>query len=876
MEIKLNSSKLNFTTNPQKLMQNLLDFNFGSAFTEIIDINASVENKAFYLLYNVTQKTNVELSKELGQEKINTAENLVVIFKNIESEWKDYFEQEITITKEFFQNVILQNPTYLSKSYQLFEKYLTTIQIDIPDNYYYKYYTSFRENLSSEFQLNKTKYIQLVEFFDNPVQIENEKFNNQIEHYKLINSFYTSELQAEVNESKETLQDLYIEPNFGIYKRNLDQSKYQNAIDFIKVPELDLHAFLNGFFLKGLKYTKDIRDDYNMIFILGQPGQGKTSFCYRVIHDVLSKANGLPEVPLFFIKIRDLHARDFIDDTFTTINNKINQSINFNSDKCLLILDGLDEAYMSGGLTDNDLKILYERLNSTCKQNKNLKVILTSRLNYLNINDPSLDGSLVVKIENLSDEQVKEYMDNFSKFYPQNVLTQKIDNILNLPSFKHIKELFQQPVLIYFIALSNIDVNKKDSRAAIYNKIFDSLAKRSWDKNGQLDHIKIELKDDSKKYSKLLRQYIRNIAFEIYQSKNLHISLKVLSELPSTKLFIKKCFNDSLEKDSEKIKEISKYLLISFYFQQSSKNSDEGAAIEFFHNSLWEYLTAEYIWEENKRIMLNSDEDGELKQVSLEEYFNLLNDLVGDKLLNDEIIENLENIILNEEEKIKTNSFEQSENLFYKITEFDYLLSYDWKKSKLLASEKNYNIFLLSWILLYHSGKSLNKSLTTNGKINNHFFGKSPLAYRNDIKNIIFTEQYYNSIYFNNNSIRNVHFKLLHYDALIFMDNKVDDSKFEHQYFYSGSRVQDNKFKNTDFTYSFFTRDVLLTGNVFNNCRFVEVQIPNQTWYTNFLKNNKFDSSFSKNHKLVSRIEENHDDKKIKNYYIVSKKEEEE
>ena len=871
MEIKLNSSKLNLKVNPQKLMQNLLDFNLGSAFTEIIDINASLENKAYYFLYNVTQKTNVELSKELGQEKINTAENLLVIFNSIESQWRDYFEQEITLTKEFFGNVILHNPEYLSKSYQLFEKYLTRIQIEIPDNYYYKYYTKFRENLSSEFQLNKTKYTDLVEFFDNPVEIENERFNNQIEHYKQINSFYTSKLQAEVNESSETLQDLYVEPNFGVYKRNLDHSKYQSGLDFITAADINIHAFLNDFFLKGLKFSKDIKDNYNMIFVLGQPGQGKTSFCYRVIHDVLKGANGLPEVPLFFVKIRELHAKDFINDTFTTINNKINQDINFNNDKCLLILDGLDEAYMSGGLTDNDLKILYERLNTTCKQNKNLKIILTSRLNYLNVNDPSLDGSLVVKIENLSDEQVKEYIDNFSKFHPQNLLVQKIDDILELKSFEHIKELFQQPVLIYFIALSNIDIGKNDSKSAIYNKIFDSLAKRSWDKNGQLDHIKIELKDDPKKYSKLLRQYIRNIAFEIYQSKNLHISLKALSELPSTKLFIKKCFNDSLQKDSEKIKEISKYLLISFYFQQSSKDSEEGTAIEFFHNSLWEYLTAEYIWEENKRIMLNRDEDGELKQVSLEEYFNLLNDLIGDKSLKYEIIENLENIILNEKKKIKTDSFEQSENLFYKITEFDYLLSFDWKRCKLIASDKAHNIFLLSWILLYHSGKFLNKTLMTNSNINNHFFGKSHLGYENVIENIIFADDYLHSIYLNDNFIRNVHFNLIDYDCLIFNGNKVHDSIFEDQYFYRGSRIQENEFNNTDFIDSIFNKEILFTGNVFNNCKFIEVKIPNQIWYTNFLKKNTFDSSFFKNHELDLRIEENHDLKKVKNYYIISK-----
>ncbi|HRB72090.1 MAG TPA: ATP-binding protein, partial [Flavobacterium sp.] len=488
MEIKLDCSKLNFKVNPQKLIQNLLNFNLGSAVTEIIDINKSIENTAFYLLYNTTHKTNIQLSKELDQEKINRSTNLYVIFNDIENEWKHFLEQEIIITKDFFENIILYNPAYLTKAFHLFEKYLNLLQIYIPENYYYKYYFTFRDNLSSEFQLNKNSYIQLVDFFNNPIETENDKFRNQIDHYTKISSFYTSKLQADVNDSNETLKDLYIEPNFEIYRRNLDASKFQNGSDFVTIKNLDIHTFLNEYFLKGIK-PNDIREDYNMIFILGQPGQGKTSLCYKVVHDVLNETKGLPSKPIFFIKIRDLHARDFINDTFTSINNSINQTINFNNDKCLLILDGLDEAYMSGGLTDNDLKILYNRLNITCKQNKNLKIILTSRLNYLDINDPSLDGSLVVKLDILSDEQIKKYLDNFSKFYPKNILTKKINHILHSKDFKHIKELFQQPVLMYFIALSNININKNDSRAAIYNKIFDSLAKRSWDKNGQLSHI---------------------------------------------------------------------------------------------------------------------------------------------------------------------------------------------------------------------------------------------------------------------------------------------------------------------------------------------------------------------------------------------------
>ena len=142
----------------------------------------------------------------------------------------------------------------------------------------------------------------------------------------------------------------------------------------------------------------------------------------------------------------------------------------------------------------------------------------------------------------------------------------------------------------------------------IYEKIFSSLAKRSWDKNGQLSYIKKDLKVDSTKYEKLLREYIRNIAFAIYQSPNLYITISQLLQLEATSIFIKNCFDENFELSQEKIKEVSKYLLISFYFQESNNNSNSETAIEFFHNSLWEYLTAEYMWNKNKKTIFRCGE----------------------------------------------------------------------------------------------------------------------------------------------------------------------------------------------------------------------------------------------------------------------------
>ncbi|MFC6095616.1 NACHT domain-containing protein [Flavobacterium qiangtangense] len=865
MEIKLDGSKLNFRVNYQKVFQNLFDFNLGSTVTEIINIDSTKESAAFALLFNVAHKTNITLSKELDQEKINKTQNLVDIYSEVESELLLFLNERVLLNKDFFDNIIQFNPGYLTKSYNLFTKYLTLIEIEIPANYNYLYYVAFRKNLLEEYSDLKEKYNILADFFDNPVSDANDSFNKLISHYEDIEKNFTSKLQSGVEESSETLKDLYVAPFFKIHNKNFKQ-ECSHDFDALE-EETDINIFLNNFVLKN-ELPKSLRENYNMIFILGQPGQGKTSLCYKLIFDILNKKNGLPEIPFFFIKIRDLHAKDFVNDTFITINKAIQQKIDFNVDKCLLILDGLDEAYMSGGLTDNDLKNLYERLNKTSRHNKNLKIILTSRLNYLNANDPSIEGSLVLKIDILDKTQIKEYLKKFKKFYPQNILVERVDEILEDKRYEHIGELLQQPVLMYFIALTNIDIEENDSKAKIYNKIFDSLAKRSWDKNGQLSHIKTELRSNHEKYSKYLRQYIRSLAFEIYQSPYLHITLNKLISLDSTQEFIKKCFNESIASDTEAIKDVSKYLLVSFYFQASHKSQDGDAAIEFFHNSLWEYLTAEFMWEENKRIILTKEEDGDFLPVRIEEYFDTLSKLVGNKEFKSEVRRNLENIISIENSKTKIDIFSQTKDVFYKLLQREMLLSYDWKVEKLSIKEKIHNIFELAWTLFYWNNDSSENRIETNSEFNEFFFdSRSSFYFSYTIKNINFYGSYFHEQYLTQCFVQNVDFD---YEGIIENFNLhsciLNNVKLIN--YYEVHRVTNNNFENVTLDRITFSNDFEIKGNIFKDVKILHSQVPEKNWLERIIKNNTVDEEFTKKHKITIKNSTDGNGKKTEVYYI--------
>ncbi|PBJ13974.1 NACHT domain-containing NTPase [Flavobacterium sp. ACN6] len=867
MEIKLKCSDYTKNLNFKEAVKNVFDFNIGTALTEVVGISQSKEMKAFELLFNTFKTTNTQLKKELGQDILNKTIGLSVISAEFEIAIKNYFEQEIAITKDFFEDILKYNPSYLKESYKIFKLNLRELQIPLPVNFEYEYYSKYRDNLETEFQEKSDYYNELIVFFNNPIFNQNKTFDRQLVHYRSIKSFFINPLQPDIEECKESLKDLYIDPYFKIYKNNTDFRNEDNFEDF-ESPEskISIHTFLDKYFLKGIKYN-DLKANYNMLFLLGQPGQGKTSFCYKVIYDYLENNSGLPKVPLYFIKIRDLVAKDFINDTFNTINKHLCQNLSFEEDSCIIILDGLDEAYMAGGLNDNDLKNLYDRLNKTTQQNNDLKIILTSRLNYLRVSDPCLDKSLVCQLDILSDEQILLYAEKFKVFYPKNNFLKKIKKIIKTKRYIHIKELLQQAVLIYFVAITDIDIDEKDSKANLYDKFFDSLAKRNWDKQrGQLDYIKPKVKEDYKLYTKYLRRYIRSIAFEIYQSPNLYITLDKLSGLNSTKQFIKRCFNEDLVKSQEEIKEINKYLLISFYFQETNNKTNE-TAIEFFHNSLWEYLTAEYMWEENKNLLLKKeiDDEDEYENVSKDSYFALLNRLIGQKEFDQAIRSNLYNIIESEKNDIKRNVFNQSIKIFYKLSEDDFLLDYSSKNNSLSVLEKSISIFNLFWNFINISKDNFNLEINTNSNINRFLFSLSDLGTT--------TFNYINfdgDSYCANALMHEIVIKSKFNDFCNFkyiMENEIIDTDFNCCEFYY-CIIRHNEFTNVNFIECRFYDLNFLESNSFTNVKFLNVEVPTEDWLDYLFKENILDEITKQNHTIESVYEETFPDTHELKFYI--------
>ena len=122
-----------------------------------------------------------------------------------------------------------------------------------------------------------------------------------------------------------TLRDIYIEPLFNIYQACFDKKdaqtyknirkiklgrKSQESI-FVKHPDLNcpdnytVHDLLTDFFRGNDTLNIYTRQPIpGVMFLLGHPGQGKTSFCKRFLYDVFGAHPLQKEV--YFLRFRDV------------------------------------------------------------------------------------------------------------------------------------------------------------------------------------------------------------------------------------------------------------------------------------------------------------------------------------------------------------------------------------------------------------------------------------------------------------------------------------------------------------------------------------------------------------------------------------------
>ena len=537
---------------------------------------------------------------------------------------------------------------------------------------------------------------------------------------------YQNELRELIHEpamgdKKLPLSTIYIKPYFCLHKdcwNEPNKTHYESAFrndGFLS--EIDFKENIHNYIEQKIIHKETPLDipaeNHNLIFILGQPGQGKSSFCLYTINQLLEHKDF--EQNIYFIRLKELpHTDDLIQHPFNVIEAylKRRHELEFIKKDTVLILDGLDELFMVNGLTNADLEKFYKNLEEETKGEPNLTIILTSRHNYLNLSAINKKKTTILKLNGLNLQQQKNWLSIYKKANIDCKLSQeKLEEIDNNESLIHIKELIRQPILLHIVANANTDLNSQDTRSTIYKNLFDALLKRNW-ADEQLERYHSLEKEE---YAIEFREWLQEIAFTIYSSNFEYIKRKDLEELDSTKSI------QGIINTSSDLKEALKDLLVAFYFrnvQKDEKDESENKkyALEFLHKSLQEYLAAEYIWRTIKaKLLAPKDKKWKFDINDFKQSLSLFFHLFSNKSLNHSIrtllIEMIEQDSNIEEKKILRERLKQFLPGSFKYQFLDTMGISNHKDLDTPPLNKAFNTFRGYWLILSHLNLQQNEDL---------------------------------------------------------------------------------------------------------------------------------------------------------------------
>ncbi len=477
-------------------------------------------------------------------------------------------------------------------------------------------------------------------------------------------------------ENEIPLEQVYVEPHYAEYQG----SKDEGIFEIIKIEDKDKFKRVEKSIFEELyPNLKEGRD--KLILILGHPGEGKTSLARKIVYDYKTHRLDI-EKDIYLLKLRDVRKRK-IDDLLTgdpeiikeELENLIFGEENLKLDnfkKSVVILDGLDELLMTENyLSDKGEQFIKQLLKvlNTQSQWKDLQIVITSRLGYV---EPKklykLKGLKILKLEGFNLEQQKEWIREYSQYHPDKV--HYLEQIERVP--EETRKLLSQPILLYIAVSSGVDLSAIKSKIDIYEALIDAVIKKKWDKIEGHPNLGALGKEKFKELLGFLAFLIFKHQKEYIHSSQLKGEKEFIDLLKETfKEYISENCLIKLEENyggnipAECLENLLKGLLILFYLRKREEK-DRNFALEFYHKSIQEFLTAEYFYIR----LLNLSED-------IEKAENLIWDLFSHRQITLEIRVFLEQIIENRREKDRErqNQFmERVKKLLPPLLEKNFLL----------------------------------------------------------------------------------------------------------------------------------------------------------------------------------------------------------
>lgn len=333
------------------------------------------------------------------------------------------------------------------------------------------------------------------------------------------------------------------------------------------------------------------------LLLIGSPGIGKTSIvCY-----LADKYKNVPDV--IILRFSDWSEEEWDSYVVKThgsillkaIINKLDCSEKDLRNK-ILILDGFDEIkYYSH--SNELLKSFLLQIRNI----KGLRVLITSRDNYINLNIVKFQK--VIKLCPFNESKIIEYSNNVSSKY-----------LLNDSDLSSIdKEVYGIPVILYMAIVTGIDIIKINNRCSSYEKIFAV-------EGGIFDRFSTESLAGYDEFSTHDIAYIKEVFLNILRKTayamfraNEHNSI----DYKSYQAIVINETNDLSIKPSV------------WYDFPIDNLYEKGNKIEFIHKSIYEYFMSDYIYINIHDLIKNNFDLAQAAEilVSLFYFFDVSNEI---------------------------------------------------------------------------------------------------------------------------------------------------------------------------------------------------------------------------------------------------------
>lgn len=335
-------------------------------------------------------------------------------------------------------------------------------------------------------------------------------------------------------------------------------------------------------------------NDFGLLLLLGEPGQGKSSFCKYFANENIERnfINECKAEDVFLFKLNPAESNILKDGNLNILyafHSRINDNV-FSANElenCIVLLDGYDELWVS--LIQIGITTLgfFKQLIELAKQ-YNIFFVITSRKSCLFKKDlkalsgNGIDGLKHIKIFELVDweeteqsEYIKKYNEKFEYSLISNNHMKKCDEVKFFNTIRQneqLKKLAKVPLLAQLIISYDV-LNLVNNRAELYKQIF---------KKATRNPIEIGIQSN---LSELYDLY-SDIALEIFNYNDQNVILEI----------------------NEGNSPIKYLFLVAFYVQTYNENNSY--RFEFLHRSFYQYFLA---W---KLLILVSECSRDKKNVS--------------------------------------------------------------------------------------------------------------------------------------------------------------------------------------------------------------------------------------------------------------------